>query len=115
MTHPTARLDDAVHQRVRLGILAVLREVQRADFKTLGQILELSSGNLSRNLTMLEERGLLRIEKTFEGRRPRTWVYATDVGLRALTDELDTLRALLHQIDKSEIDPGPQGLHPSTA
>ena len=35
MTHPALRLDDTVHQRVRLGILAVLREARRADFAYL--------------------------------------------------------------------------------
>lgn len=31
MSHPSRRLDDAVHQRTRLGILAVLCEGGRAD------------------------------------------------------------------------------------
>jgi hypothetical protein len=31
-SHPSQRLDDTVHQRVRLGILAVLAEADQADF-----------------------------------------------------------------------------------
>lgn len=30
--HPSANLDEAVHQRVRLGVLAILAEVKEADF-----------------------------------------------------------------------------------
>jgi hypothetical protein len=37
--HPLQRLDDTVHQRVRLGILAVLAEADRADFTYLRRVL----------------------------------------------------------------------------
>ena len=40
VTHPAQRLDDTVHQRVRLGILAVLSEASRADFGFLRDTLE---------------------------------------------------------------------------
>jgi len=47
MSHPTQALDDIVHQRTRLGILAVLAEVGRAQFGFLKEALSLSDGNLS--------------------------------------------------------------------
>lgn len=53
MTHPSRRLDDAVHQRTRLGILAVLCEGGRTDFLYLRGVLDLTDGNLSRNLSKL--------------------------------------------------------------
>ena len=55
MTHPALQLDDVVHQRVRLGILAVLAEAKRADFGFLRDALDLSDGNLSRHIQVLEE------------------------------------------------------------
>jgi DNA-binding MarR family transcriptional regulator len=97
--HPTRELDDLIHQRVRLGILAVLQEVERADFATLADLLGLTAGNLSRNLTVLEEHGLVTIEKTFEGRRPRTWVQATRTGRAALDQEVKALRSLLDRLE----------------
>jgi DNA-binding MarR family transcriptional regulator len=99
MTHPTAGLSNVVHQRVRLGILTVLQQVARADFSYLRERLELTDGNLSRNLAVLEESGYLTIEKTFEGKRPRTWVKITKAGVRALSEEMDALRLLLHELD----------------
>ncbi|MCA1674078.1 MAG: transcriptional regulator [Actinobacteria bacterium] len=84
-----------VHQRVRLGILAVLTEADRADFTYLRDALALTDGNLSRHLTILEQAGLVRIEKVFEGRKPRTWVQATRRGRAALGAELAALRDLL--------------------
>jgi len=95
VTHPTSALDDVVHQRVRLGILAVLAEVRRADFTFLRNSLELSDGNLSRHLQVLEAAGYVAITKEFEARRPRTWVQATPTGRRAFHDELAALQALL--------------------
>jgi len=97
--HPSQRLDDAVHQRTRLGILAVLCEVGRADFAYLRDALELTDGNLSRNLGKLEEAGYVRPEKVIEGRRPRTWLEATTAGRAALAAELAALRELIEQVE----------------
>ncbi len=98
MSHPTNALDDTVHQRVRLGILAVLAESRRADFNYLRDALGLTEGNLSRHLRVLEEAGYVRIDKTFEGRRPRTWVSMTKLGRSAFASELDSLRALITRV-----------------
>jgi DNA-binding MarR family transcriptional regulator len=99
MSHPALQLDDVVHQRVRLGILAVLGEVDRADFAYLKDALDLSDGNLSRHLQVLEEAGLVKVDKQFEGRRPRTWLSATPRGRKALTVELRALRELIDRVD----------------
>lgn len=100
-THPAQQLDDTVHQRVRLGILAVLREANRADFGYLRDALELTDGNLSRHLAVLEQAGLVKVEKQLEGKRTRTWVQATRAGRRALDAEVAALRALIGRIDGS--------------
>lgn len=93
--HPSTLLDDTVHQRVRLGILAVLAEAVRADFAYLRTELGLTDGNLSRHLQVLEQAGFVAVEKAFEGRRPRTWVAATPEGRAALKAEVAALRALI--------------------
>jgi len=97
--HPSQRLDDTVHQRVRLGILAVLAEADRADFTYLRDQLGLTDGNLSRHLQVLEDAGYLRLRKSFEGRRPRTWVSATRAGRAALAAEVAALRQLIARLD----------------
>jgi DNA-binding MarR family transcriptional regulator len=98
MKHPSSGLDEVVHQRARLGILAVLAESRRADFTYLRETLELTDGNLSRHLQVLETAGLIEIEKVFEGRRPRTWVRSTAGGRVAFSAELASLRALLERV-----------------
>ncbi len=102
MTHPSLHLDDTVHQRVRLGILAVLTEAKRADFTFVRDALDLSDGNLSRHVQVLEEAGLVKVEKGFEGRRPRTWLAATKRGREALAVEVKALRELIARVDGTE-------------
>ena len=97
-THPPAQLDEVVHQRVRLGILAVLAEAEKVDFTHLRDVLGVTDGNLSRHLSVLDEAGFVETHKTFEGRRPRTWIVATRSGRRALADRLAALRELIAQV-----------------
>jgi DNA-binding MarR family transcriptional regulator len=97
--HPTQGLDDVVHQRARLGVLAILRETDRAEFGYLRDALGLSDGNLSRHLRTLEEAGYVEIHKGYEGRRPRTWISLTRAGVRGLEKELTVLRALVAHLD----------------
>ncbi len=95
--HPTAGIDDTVHQRHRLGILTITAEARQADFGYLREALGLTPGNLSRHLTVLEEAGLVQVEKGYEGRRPRTWVRITRQGRSALAAELATLTELVRR------------------
>lgn len=108
MTHPTQGLDEIVHQRTRLGILAVLAEADRAQFGFLQDALGLSDGNLSRHLQTLEKAGYVRLEKGYEGRRPRTWVRITKSGLRALADELILLKQLVGRLESRNGDESTQ-------
>jgi DNA-binding MarR family transcriptional regulator len=106
VAHPSRRLDDAVHQRTRLGILAVLCEGGRTDFSYLRDILGLTDGNLSRNLSKLEAAGYVQIDKVIEGRRPRTWVSVTRAGRAALGAEIATLKEII-----ASVQPAPHGQH----
>lgn len=99
--HPTTGLEDVVHQRTRLGILAVLVESGQADFTGLKHLLALTDGNLSRHLTVLEDAGYVRIHKAFEGKRPRTTVALTQTGKAAFEAEVASLQALLASIRPS--------------
>jgi len=92
---PTNGLDDVVHQRHRLGILTITAEAHGAEFGYLREALGLTAGNLSRHLSVLEDAGLVQVEKGYKGRRPRTWVRITGRGRSALAGELDILAGLV--------------------
>jgi DNA-binding MarR family transcriptional regulator len=100
--HPVNGLDDIVHQRVRLGILAIAHEARRVEFGFLRKTLELTAGNLSQHLTVLENAQLITIEKGYEGRRGRTWIQLTKAGRRALSNEIAALKTLIHQLEHGQ-------------
>jgi DNA-binding MarR family transcriptional regulator len=99
MSHPIQALDDVVHQRNRLGILAVAQEASKVEFGFLKETLGLTDGNLSRHLQVLEDAGYVVVVKGYKGRRPRTWVRITRTGRGALAREVAVLRDLLDGLD----------------
>lgn len=104
-TVPTDRLDETVHQRVRLGVLTVANEARRVEFRFLQESMKLTAGNLSQHIRVLEEAGFVKVEKGVEGRRPRTWVAITREGRAALRQEITALKALVHRVEASDATP----------
>jgi DNA-binding MarR family transcriptional regulator len=100
-THPANDIDDVVHQRVRLGILTIAHQARRVEFGFLRTTLDLTGGNLGQHLSVLDKAGLIEIEKGYEGKRPRTWVSLTTAGEKALREEIDQLKRLIHQIEQA--------------
>ena len=94
VSHPTEGLDETVHQRVRLGILAVLAEADKVDFTYLRDRLHVTDGNLNRHLQVLSDAGFIQIEKRTSGRR-KTWILATRRGRQAFTDHLAQLQQII--------------------
>ncbi len=101
--HPANGLDDTVHQRVRLGILTIAHEARRVEFGFLRDNLELTAGNLSQHLGVLENAGLITIEKGYAGKRARTWVSLTKAGQVALAEEIAQLKLLITQIERADV------------
>jgi DNA-binding MarR family transcriptional regulator len=114
MTHPANGLDDVVHQRVRLGILTITHEARRVEFGFLRSTLDLTAGNLSQHLTVLEKAGLVEIEKGYEGKRGRTWIHLTTAGKKALYDEISQLKRLIRQVEQTTATVPPPTIRPAT-
>jgi DNA-binding MarR family transcriptional regulator len=104
--HPANGLDDTVHQRVRLGILTIANEARRVEFSYLRDNLELTAGNLSQHLGVLESAGLVTLEKGYAGKRARTWVTLTRAGEAALAAEIAQLKLLIRQVERGGTAPG---------
>ena len=93
-------LNPVIHQPTRLHLMAALvslEQDERADFVFLRDLLSLTDGNLSTHLLKLEEAGYIAVQKTFEGRRPKTWVRATDQGRDAFAAHVEALERILHK------------------
>lgn len=97
-TEPSLNLDaidDVIHGRLRLGVMAYLSAVNPASFPELLQKTGTSNGNLSTHLTKLETAGYIRQEKGYNGKRPQTLVHLTENGRAAWISYLDAMRDLL--------------------
>jgi len=94
---PHDRLDETIHQRTRLAIMASLAGVDGLDFNELKALLALTDGNLSTHLAALEKAGYIAITKTFRGKKPNTSVRMTRPGKAALAEYVDLLRQILDQ------------------
>jgi DNA-binding transcriptional ArsR family regulator len=67
-----ADLNRVVHEPARLAILTVLANCESADFTFLGSATGLTRGNLSVQLTRLEEARLISVEKATKKNRTIT-------------------------------------------
>lgn len=88
-------IDDVIHGRLRLGVMAYLSTASPAIFGELRDKVGATDGNLSTHLRKLEEAGYVAIEKRFEGRKPQTRVHLTDKGRTAWLAWLDHMQALM--------------------
>jgi DNA-binding MarR family transcriptional regulator len=88
-------IDDVIHGRVRLAVMAFLSGAGSADFGTLRTKTGVTDGNLSVNLRKLEDAGYVRIDKQFVDRRPLTTCTLTDKGREAWIANLAWMQAML--------------------
>ncbi|MEU6408540.1 transcriptional regulator [Microbispora sp. NPDC046933] len=93
--HPRHELDEIIHAPVRLSIVAALAAADKADFRFLRDTIEVSDSLLSKHILTLEEAGYVRVEKTFVGKRARTWLSLTDRGRTAFDTYMDVLRRIV--------------------
>ena len=90
-----ARIDDVIHGRLRLGIMAYLSTASPAIFGELKDKVGATDGNLSTHLRKLEDAGYVKQEKRFVGRRPQTRVFLTDDGRQAWLAWIDQMQGLM--------------------
>ena len=80
---PLAGLDRLVHEPGRLLVMACLSVVERADYLYVLRKTGLTQGNLSSHLARLESGGYVSVEKSFQGKMPRTQLALTPAGREA--------------------------------
>ena len=88
-------IDDVIHGRLRLGIMAYLADAEVAEFNELKALLRATQGNLSVHLRKLEDAGYVAIEKSFFGRKPLTQARLTAAGRDAFKGYLAAIAKLV--------------------
>ena len=88
-------LNKVFESRIRLGIMSILMVNDSFDFNSFKESLDVTDGNLASHLKALEEKGLIRMKKTFIGRRPNTSYAITDEGIVQFRQHLNALEELI--------------------
>lgn len=89
-------LDPVIHAPKRLGAMALLAGVEKAEFSFLRQHLDVSDSDLSKQMKTLQESGYVKINKTGYGRNSTTTFKITKAGREALASHLAALNNLIN-------------------
>jgi len=89
------KIDDVIHGRLRLGVMAYLADAEVASFNELKAALDTSQGNLSIQLRKLEDAGYVAIDKSFLDRKPLTRASMTPKGRQAFAEYIETIAKLV--------------------
>jgi DNA-binding HxlR family transcriptional regulator len=90
-------INKVFESRVRLGIMSILVVNETYDFNNLKETLDVTDGNLASHLKALEEKGMIKVNKQFIGRKPNTRYSATEIGVAEFRQHLKALEKLIHE------------------
>ncbi|MGE0210741.1 MAG: transcriptional regulator [Parvibaculaceae bacterium] len=89
-------LDRVIHEKARLGLLtSLISHPKGLLFSDLKRLCDLTDGNLSRHLQVLEAAGLVEITKFFDQNRPQTLCRISSEGRRRYLDYLGVLEQVV--------------------
>jgi DNA-binding MarR family transcriptional regulator len=91
------QIDDVIHSRIRLAIMAVLVAVDEAEFIYLREKVGATDGNLSVHLKKLEEAKYISVKKSFSERKPITHYKLTASGRKAFEAYIEMLEKLIQK------------------
>jgi DNA-binding MarR family transcriptional regulator len=89
------QLDEIIHSRIRLAIMAVLLSVDEAEFTFLREKVNATDGNLSVHLKKLEDAKYVSVKKSFVDRKPVTAYKLTSLGRKAFEEYIDRLEHMI--------------------
>lgn len=89
--------DPLLHQTIRSKLVSLLIANEELPFKALKESLEVTDGNLSSHLSKLEKEQYISIEKSFEGKRPKTVVSISEKGRKAFDNYIETLKKFIEE------------------
>lgn len=92
----TKKIDKVLHDRVRLGIMSTLiASEHETAFTDLVNRLEVTRGNLSVHIKVLETNQFVKSKKAFVNNKPRTTIHITAKGRKAFEHYLSVLEEII--------------------
>lgn len=94
-SHPRHQLNDSLMHPVRFSLAAALASSKDPlSFKNLKETLDVSDSVLSKQLSLLEQAGIVEITKSFVGKRPLTTATLSRQGTETWKSHLAALRSI---------------------
>lgn len=92
---PFDDLNPLLHSQLRLAIMSLLISVETADYSYIKEKTEASSGNISVQISKLEEADYIEVKKTFKNKKPNTSYTITQKGVKYFEEYVNTLEQYL--------------------
>ena len=106
--HSYDGLDRVLHEKARLGILtALVTRPAGVLFNDLKQLCNLTDGNLSRHLKVLQDAQLIEAWKGSDGGRPQTLVRLSKHGRAQFLSYLEQLEQVIRDAKRGATARGP--------
>ena len=91
-------LDEVIHQRLRLRIMAALNALPSGvglEFSRLKKLTGATDGNLGAHIETLSRAAYVMVDKAFVGKKPQTTVAATAAGRSAFARHVASLQEVI--------------------
>jgi DNA-binding MarR family transcriptional regulator len=94
LSHPRHALDDLLGHPVRFSITALLAAASKVEFSFVRDHVEVTDSMLSKQVSLLEQAGYVKVDKGFVGKRGRTWLSLTREGRGAFERHMTALKEI---------------------
>jgi len=91
------QLDRVIHEKGRLAIMSALAGTPELSFTELRDTLEMTDGNLTTHIRILQEEGFISVAKSYQNNRSLTTCSLTKAGRKAFTGYIDLLEQIVRQ------------------
>ena len=95
MSNEFKELDPLLHSQLRLSIVSLLVGVKDAEFTFVKEKTGATSGNVSVQVSKLEEAGYIKVKKEFKNNYPCTTLAITPKGVRAFEQYVNNLKTYI--------------------
>ena len=90
-------LDPLLHSELRLAVMSLLVGVKEAEFSFIKEKTNATAGNLSVQISKLNDAGYITVKKTFKENYPLTTCKITAKGVAAFENYVKTISGYLNQ------------------
>jgi DNA-binding MarR family transcriptional regulator len=88
-------INKVFENKTRLGIMSALMVNEKIDFKSLKKLLDVTDGNISSNISVLEKLKFISVAKIFIDKKSNTTYSITKKGRKAFEQHLNALEKLI--------------------